>query len=190
MVNDRMKVSTVSSHMNSPSSVTNLLSVEPQESQEMCKQNTMTASARDLFKGGLKGALTVAKAVRKFKTKRKSIAGTATIDPLTWKEIPKMIWWPGILAIVTSYAIAPLITSLFFIGIGWQEYAIHKSRWWQCGVYCSALWLTSIQIFGFYCVQIKVRSQPGYDTYHPPKLKAILLYLSSAIFAFMVWAVC
>jgi len=184
MVKAKTKVSTDSCYISSPSSVTNLLEVEPYEKQKTFKR---TSTAKKLFNG----AITFASAVAKFKTSgRKSIPGTATIDPLTWKEISDMSWWSGILAIVSSYAIAPLITSLFFIGIGWEDYFVNKSRWWQCGVYCSALWLTSIQSFGFQCVQIKVRSNPEYESFTPPKLKACLLYISSAIFAFMVWAVC
>jgi len=179
MAEGKLKVSTDSCHMESPTSATNLLEVEPHECQQSFRRTT---TAKRIFKG----AFTVAKAVTKFKTRSSTISGTATIDPLTWKEISTMSWWPGILAIVTSYAISPLITSLFFIGIGWKEYAIHKSRWWQCGVYCSALWLTSIQIFGYYSVQIKVRSHDEFESFVPPKLKACLLYFSSAIFAFIV----
>jgi len=119
----------------SPSSVTNLLDqVELDEVPPKFKLERSFTTKQRMFEG----AMTLATAVAKFK-RRKSIPGTATIDPLTWNDISKMHWWPGLFAIVTSYALAPLLTSLFFIGIGWQDYFIHKSRWWQCGVYCSAL---------------------------------------------------
>jgi len=163
------------------SSTTNLLQ-EEDDAMHSETENTRTT---------VMGAMTFAKSVARFKIRRgESISGTATIDPLTWKDINSMKWWPGILAIVTSYAISPCITSLFFIGIGWKEYAVHSSRWWQCGVYCSALWLTVIQLFGLQTIQIKVRSAAEYRTFMPSFVKGFILYIFSALFAFMVWAVC
>jgi len=139
----------------------------------------------------IKGAITFVKSVNRFTLRRKqSISGTETIDPLVWPEIGEMKWWPGILAIVTSYAIAPALTSVFFIGIGWKEYATNPSRWWQCGVYCSALWLTAIQAFGFLAIQLKVRAHIDYPMFKPSKKRALILYLFSALFAFLIWTVC
>jgi len=101
-----------------------------------------------------------------------------------------MKWWPGILAIATSWAIPSVITFLFFIGINWEDYEIHSSRWWQCGVYCSAIWLASIQLFGSQCIQIKVRSSVEYKNYTPSLPIGVFCYICSALFAFMIWAVC
>jgi len=136
-------------------------------------------------------AMTFASSVSKFTLSRKcTISGTATIDPMTWPGISQFKCWPGILAILMSYAIAPLITSLFFIGVGWRDYRTNEHRWWQCGVYCSALWLTAIQIFGFNLIQIKVRENNNHDFFVPSKLKGLLIYISSAIFAMLVWIFC
>lgn len=169
-----------------PSSTTNLL-VGEQENAKSSEMNPVTRKTVMVFGE----AMTFAKSVARFKIHRgESISGTAKIDPLTWKDINTMKWWPGLLAIVTSYAIAPCITSLFFIGIDWKQYATNPSRWWQCGVYCSALWLTSIQLFGLQCIQIKVRSSVQYKNFTPSLSIAFFLYLSSALFAFMIWAVC
>jgi len=123
-------------------------------------------------------------------SKNCTISGTATIDPLTWPGVAQFKSWPGILAILMSYAIAPLITSLFFIGVGWKDYRFNEGRWWQCGVYCSALWLTAIQIFGFNLIQIKVRECDNYDFFVPSYWKGVLIYLCSAIFAMLVWIFC
>merc|ERR1719419_1730245 len=45
------------------------------------------------------------------------MSGTGTSDPLalTELELQTMKWWPGILAIVTSFVIPSLINTLFFI---------------------------------------------------------------------------
>jgi len=136
-------------------------------------------------------ALMFASSVTKYTLSKKStISGTATIDPLTWPGIADFKCWPGILAILMSYAIAPLITSLFFIGVGWKDYETHPGNWWQCGVYCSALWLTAIQIFGFNLIQIKVREIDNMDYFVPSYWKGGFIYLSSAIFAMLVWIFC
>jgi len=146
---------------------------------------------QDTGKKMMSTALMFASSVSKFKMGRqRSISGTAIIDPLTWSEISTFKWWPGILGIITSYAIAPCITSLFFIGIGWKDMRIYPERWWQCGVYCSALWLTVIQVFGFYLIQIKVRTHNNYANFVPSFWKTLILYISSAIFAMMIWMFC
>merc|ERR1719447_595335 len=95
---------------NYPTSTTNLL-VGEKENGNQSEMNTKTRKTMMVFGE----AITFARSVAKFKIRRgESISGTATVDPLNWKDIHTMKWWPGILAILTSYLIAPAITSLFF----------------------------------------------------------------------------
>jgi len=184
MTKDKTPIDASAEFIDAPSSSTNLL-VGKDENAKATKEGESTRSTVMVFGDAMTWT------AAKFKIRRgESISGTAAIDPLTWKDIGTMKWWPGIVAVITSYAIAPVITSLFFIGIHWKEYATNPSRWWQCGVYCSALWLTSIQLFGSQCIQIKVRTSVEHVNFQPSLWIAFFLYVSSATFAFAVWALC
>lgn len=133
-------------------------------------------------------AMTWGKGLARFKIHRgENMSETASIDPLTWKDINTMKWWPGILAIIISYSIAPVISVLFFNVVGWKEYAIHESRWWQCGVYCAVIWLTSLEAFGIQCIQFKVRSKSEYKDFVPSKAKLFFVCIFSDLVAFTTW---
>jgi len=120
------------------------------------------------------------------------MSGTGTSDPLalTELELQTMKWWPGILAIVTSFVIPSLINTLFFIIFDWREYAKNPSRWWQCGVFCAALWLGFVQAFAYHLLQIKVRSIKDYESFTIPAKKAFVIYAVSALISFVVWTIC
>jgi len=120
-----------------------------------------------------------------------SAAGPQTrVPPILQLEHHEMKWWPGILALVTSFVIPTLINALFFIVFNWREYAMNPERWWQCGVFCAVLWLGFIQAFAYSLLQIKIRSIKDYESFTIPAIKAFVIYAVSASLSFVVWTIC